>query len=119
MNVDAIERRTGDFRAVALNLQWSTNAFLPSADRLGIRRRRAALPFCYRSLSALKPNPPKYSQQLNTLGDHIRKRRLDLGLLQNQVAAQIGVDTDYLELGEQRNLAADSCVAAGHQIPRL
>ena len=26
------------------------------------------------------------------LGDHIRKRRLDLGLLQEQVAEQIGVD---------------------------
>jgi len=26
------------------------------------------------------------------LGDHIRKRRLDLGLLRKQVAAQIGVD---------------------------
>jgi transcriptional regulator with XRE-family HTH domain len=27
-----------------------------------------------------------------TLGDHIRKRRLDLGLTQRQVAAQIGAD---------------------------
>lgn len=29
---------------------------------------------------------------LKTIGDHIRKRRLDLGLLQKQVACQIGVD---------------------------
>jgi hypothetical protein len=43
LNVDAIERATGDFRAVALNLQWSTNAFLPSADRLGMRRRSGSL----------------------------------------------------------------------------
>jgi transcriptional regulator with XRE-family HTH domain len=30
---------------------------------------------------------------LKTLGDHIRKRRLDLGLLQKEVAEQLGVDT--------------------------
>jgi len=29
---------------------------------------------------------------LKTLGDHIRKRRLDLGLFQRQVAEQVGVD---------------------------
>ncbi|MFP5234324.1 MAG: helix-turn-helix domain-containing protein [Acidobacteriota bacterium] len=28
---------------------------------------------------------------MNTLGDHIRARRIDLGLFQSQVAAQIGV----------------------------
>ncbi len=31
--------------------------------------------------------------ELRTLGDHIRKRRLDLGLLQRDVAARIGSDT--------------------------
>ena len=30
---------------------------------------------------------------MKTLGDHIRKRRLDLGLLQKQAAEQLGVDT--------------------------
>ncbi|MCU1334439.1 MAG: transcriptional regulator [Bryobacterales bacterium] len=30
---------------------------------------------------------------MKTLGDHIRKRRLDLGLLQKEVAEQLGVDT--------------------------
>ena len=30
---------------------------------------------------------------MKTLGDHIRKRRLDLGLLQREAAEQIGVDT--------------------------
>ncbi len=31
--------------------------------------------------------------ELHTVGDHLRKRRLDLGLLQRDVAAQIGVNT--------------------------
>ena len=35
--------------------------------------------------------PPGYPLELLSLGDHIRKRRLDLGLLQIEVAAQIGV----------------------------
>jgi transcriptional regulator with XRE-family HTH domain len=41
------------------------------------------------------PKPEKlphgYPVELRSLGDHIRKRRLDLGLLQIEVAAQIGV----------------------------
>jgi transcriptional regulator with XRE-family HTH domain len=41
---------------------------------------------------ASKPKSPKYPKELKTLGDHIRKRRLDLGLFQRQVAEQIGVD---------------------------
>ena len=34
--------------------------------------------------------PPR---ELRTIGDHLRKRRLDLGLVQREVAAQIGVST--------------------------
>jgi transcriptional regulator with XRE-family HTH domain len=30
--------------------------------------------------------------ELRTIGDHVRKRRLDLGLLQREVALRIGVD---------------------------
>lgn len=32
-----------------------------------------------------------YPKQINSLGDHIRARRLDLKLLQRQVAGQVGV----------------------------
>jgi transcriptional regulator with XRE-family HTH domain len=34
---------------------------------------------------------PKYPKKLETLGDHIRKKRLDLRLLQQDLAEQIGV----------------------------
>jgi len=50
------------------------------------------LPFCHAELRAAKPRPPQYPKQLNSLGDHIRTRRLDLKLLQKQVADHIGVD---------------------------
>jgi transcriptional regulator with XRE-family HTH domain len=50
------------------------------------------LPFCGLRLTAEKPLPKAYPRELKTIGDHIRKRRLDLGLLQKEVAEQIGVD---------------------------
>jgi transcriptional regulator with XRE-family HTH domain len=50
------------------------------------------LPFCQAELRAAKPNSIRYPKEINTLGDHIRTHRLDLNLLQKQVAKQIGVD---------------------------
>jgi DNA-binding transcriptional regulator YiaG len=50
-----------------------------------------ALPFCHFELRASRPRPSHYPIEINTLGDHIRARRLDLRLLQEQVADQIGV----------------------------
>jgi len=41
----------------------------------------------------VKPNP-SYPAELSSLGDHLRKRRLDLGLLQSEAAVQIGVTAD-------------------------
>ncbi len=55
----------------------------------------AFLRFCSLVLTAKKPvNPtyPKSLESLISLGDHLRKRRLDLGLLQKEVALTLGVD---------------------------
>jgi transcriptional regulator with XRE-family HTH domain len=49
------------------------------------------LPFCHLTLTCKKPTDSKYPTELRTLGDHLRKRRLDLGLLQAAVGSQIGV----------------------------
>jgi transcriptional regulator with XRE-family HTH domain len=43
-------------------------------------------------LRAKKPVNKRYPRELKTIGDHIRKRRLDLGLQQTQVALLICVD---------------------------
>ena len=51
------------------------------------------MPFCHAELRAPKPRPSRYPKEINTLGDHIRSRRLDLDLFQSDVAEQIGVDT--------------------------
>ena len=42
------------------------------------------------------PIPPELSQEPVTLGDHLRRRRLELGLYQKDVAAQIGVTTSTI-----------------------
>ena len=50
------------------------------------------MPFCHVSLTASRPLPPAYPRKLTTLGDHLRKKRLDLGLLQKDLAQRLGVD---------------------------
>ena len=60
--------------------------------RCEIRRDIPALPFCHAELRASKPKSCHYPKLLNTLGDHIRSRRLDLSLFQSRVAEEIGVD---------------------------
>src|SRR5271169_2043631 len=52
-----------------------------------------ALPFCYLTLKTIKPRNPAYPEHLNTLGDHIRARRLDLGMHQKDVAALVNATT--------------------------
>ena len=47
--------------------------------------------FCDLKLTAPKPLPAAYPKTLTTIGCHIRKRRLDLGLTQLEVAPQLGV----------------------------
>jgi len=42
-------------------------------------------------LSARKSTAPSYPSDLRTLGDHLRRKRLDLGLLQRELAQQLGI----------------------------
>lgn len=58
--------------------------------------RIPALPFCHAEVWSAKPKSERYPKKLNTLGGHIRARRIDLGLLQKHVAEQIGVCTETL-----------------------
>ena len=41
---------------------------------------------------SLRPKPSEYPKELRTLGDHVRARRLDLGLDQKEAAKLIGVN---------------------------
>ncbi|MCB9284582.1 MAG: helix-turn-helix transcriptional regulator [Lewinellaceae bacterium] len=48
------------------------------------------------TLWAKKPVNPAYPAELNTLGDHLRKTRLDRGLSQPEVARILKVATDTI-----------------------
>ncbi|MGH7535611.1 MAG: helix-turn-helix domain-containing protein [Gemmatimonadales bacterium] len=50
------------------------------------------MPFCHAHLRGPRPPSRSYPQALATIGDHLRKRRLDLGLLQREVAERLGAD---------------------------
>ena len=62
-----------------------------------------ALPFCHVRLTARKPSPAAYPKEMKTLGDHLRKRRLDLGLLQREVADRLGVTKDTIHNWESNH----------------
>jgi transcriptional regulator with XRE-family HTH domain len=52
-----------------------------------------------------KPLSKDYPKVISSLADYLRKKRLDLGLLQKEVAARIGVDPDSICNWErQRNI---------------
>lgn len=55
------------------------------------RNHTRSLPFCHLELRASKPRSCAYPVELKILGDHIRKRRLELGLLQRTIGQRIGV----------------------------
>jgi DNA-binding transcriptional regulator YiaG len=54
------------------------------------------LPFCHLAIKAEKPKPTAYPAVLDTLGDQLRAKRLDLVLHQKDVAAIIGVTEDTI-----------------------
>ena len=60
-----------------------------------------ALPCTHLTLKTLKPRNPAYPEHLVTLGDHIRKRRLDLGLHQKDVARQVNATTSTVTNWEE------------------
>ena len=63
------------------------------------------MPFCHVTLQAPKPPSPAYPKSLKTLGDHLRKRRLDLKLLQSEVADRIGADETTVHNWEKNHSA--------------
>jgi transcriptional regulator with XRE-family HTH domain len=48
-----------------------------------------------------KRTDPRLPKELKTLGDHIRKKRIELGLLQREVAALLGADPTSVNAWER------------------
>jgi len=85
-----------------------------AVDRRSVRRDIPALPFCQTSLKARKPLPIAYPKALKTLGDHLRKRRLDKKLLQKEVGHLLGVDKCTIN-----NWETNRATPALFHIPRI
>jgi transcriptional regulator with XRE-family HTH domain len=81
-----------------------------SKGRSDIRTNRVALPFCSITLTAKKPLNPAYPEHLKTLGDHIRQRRLDLGMHQKDVAALVNVTTSTVTNWERGRTSPRLCL---------
>lgn len=88
------------YRCVALARQSTRNA-----GSRGTRTLIPALPFCQLTLRATKPRPSAYPDTLSSIGDQIRARRFDLGLLQREAAVAMGVDKSSVWRWE-RNLTS-------------
>jgi DNA-binding transcriptional regulator YiaG len=80
-----------------------------------------ALPFCHLSRTSRRARHSVYWRLVNgypdrpkTVGQHLRKRRLDLGLMQSQVARTLGVHTETL-----KNWERGVNVPAGRVIPEI
>ena len=61
------------------------------------------MPICKIALKIVRPLPEAYPQQLVTWGDHLRKKRLDRGLLQKDVAKILHVNPDTICNWENNN----------------
>ena len=71
-------------------------SYIPVEDHQSSHKDIPALPFCKVTLKAQKPASVAYPKTLKTLGDHMRKKRLDLKLFQKELAQKIGVDENSL-----------------------
>lgn len=58
-------------------------------------------------LTAARPPDPAYPEELHTLGDHLRARRLDLGLLQKEVAEKLKASQASVFNWERNRLSPD------------
>ena len=72
------------------------------------------MPFCKVTLKAQKPPSAAYPKRLKTLGDHLRKKRLDLKLQQKEVAEKFGVSEATIYNWEN-NIASPSL----YSIPKI
>jgi len=60
------------------------------------------------------PPPRGYPRELHTLGDHVKKVRLDRGLVQEQVARELGVS-----VGTVQNWETDHARVATRSMPKV
>jgi transcriptional regulator with XRE-family HTH domain len=103
--------------------RWERDRHRPSVPRLAeLRTWFGEPPESVVSIHRARPRPSRvlgrpastYPKELRTLGDHIRKRRLDLGLVQTDVAKRLGVTAFTVTNWERNHTVPAICL-----VPRL
>src|SRR5690606_29370696 len=93
MQINPVEQRAGDFVEVFFHYPGPADTFLFRMIVIAARAPVRCI-FVNLTLKCKRPINPVYPTNLNTLGDHLRKVRLDRGLSQPQVAKTLKVTTD-------------------------
>ena len=83
---------------------------IPLQGRCNSRRDIPALHFWDVILTGKKPQSESYPKVLQSIGDHLRKRRLDLKLLQKDVAGVMGVETMTVNNWERNRCQPRLCL---------
>jgi hypothetical protein len=73
----------------------------PTSISSAVPKDPGCITLCHVTLRGHKPFWQGYPKSLNTIGDHIRKRRLDLKLLQKDISERLGVDETTIYLWEK------------------
>lgn len=105
-----IEQVTSQIRVLDGEIEIDL-CYLPSSHQELAKWQRDlghTLPFCHLTLRAGKPKDSRYPKRFRTVGDRLKARRLDLGLLQRDVAANLGVSSSSVRDWE-----------LGHKTPKL
>ena len=68
----------------------------------GAHRGRVSLPSCHVHLRGEIPTPKGYPTEPQTVGEHLLKKRMELGFLQREAAARLGVSVATLINWEKR-----------------
>src|SRR5262249_43289622 len=84
------------------------------SDRSRSHMDTPALPFCHLLLKARKPRSADYPTRLNSLGDRVRARRLDLALTQKDLARRLRIDATTVN-----NWETGRAVPALRLLPRI
>jgi len=105
VDVDTIEQGTGDLGVVALDLRGCAPALMIRIREIPTRAPIHCNFFTKPkiSLTVHKPKllPKGYPQKPRNLGERLRKKRMDMGLFQKDIAKIIGVSTDTITYWEK------------------
>lgn len=78
------------------------------------RRGRVAVPFSHLRLAGPKPLPEDVPDDPVTLGDHLKRRRYEIGLFQREVADRLGVSKETVQ-----NWETGATEPAVRSVPRI